>query len=164
MKIDRDKLIKLIASSTFGTGTLSAAAEIHPDELQQLIGRGEGEETLIAKLEGMLGESLRTQETVSTATKVEATDNIPSASSQVEENKTDDVAEPQPKQQSGAEVVIDENFFAEHKVAAHDCTISKLQRMVNMRELDAQSLRDAELTRAKPRISLISWLELKLEK
>lgn len=56
MKIDKEKLTRLIGDSTFGSGTLAHAAQIHPDELQRLIGREEGDEELVAKIEGILGE------------------------------------------------------------------------------------------------------------
>lgn len=65
MKIQKEKLIKLIAASTFGTGTLAEAAEVHPDEIQKLIGREEGEEVLIERLEGLLGGSFRLSESSS---------------------------------------------------------------------------------------------------
>jgi len=59
IQIDSQKLISLISSSTFGTGTLSTAARIHPDELQKLIAVAEGEEPLVSKLEGILGAPFR---------------------------------------------------------------------------------------------------------
>ena len=53
--IDVGKLIDLINRSSYGTGTLSKAAEIHPDELQRLIGRGKGKFPLVFKLEKIIG-------------------------------------------------------------------------------------------------------------
>lgn len=56
IKIDKAKLLDLIRRSPYGTGTLSKAAKIHPDELQRLIGREEGKFLLVRKLEAIIGD------------------------------------------------------------------------------------------------------------
>ena len=53
--IDKAKFLDLIDSSSYGTGTLSIAAGISPDELQKLIGREEGKFPLVKKLEAIIG-------------------------------------------------------------------------------------------------------------
>jgi len=54
--IDKAKLLDLIRKSPYGTGTLSKAAKIHPDELQRLIAREEGNFPLVKKLEAIIGD------------------------------------------------------------------------------------------------------------
>lgn len=130
MRIDTTKLIKLIQDSPFGSGTLSESAGIHPDELQKLIGRGEGEEELVTRLEGILGGSFG--DIIEEITPEETT----------EEKKTRDV------------------LLQEYKVLAHDNTVANLQKMVKEELILPDVLVEAEKLRAAPRKTLLAWLDI----
>ena len=60
VEIDSDKLVEAIQKHpAFGTGTLSEAAQCHPDELQRLIARGESSPEFVEKIEGLLNTTFR---------------------------------------------------------------------------------------------------------
>lgn len=56
--VDIEKFFELLRKSNYGTGTLSEAAKIHPDELQRLIARREGKFPLVKKFSAIIGDFL----------------------------------------------------------------------------------------------------------
>jgi hypothetical protein len=54
--VDREKFLKLLRASKFGTGTFAKAAKVHPDEVQKLIALGKGSFPFVRKLEKIIGD------------------------------------------------------------------------------------------------------------